>query len=125
MITADLHPVEVLGVLHHHAISQDHQVACLTGVVGGERGGGNAHWSQNSNGTGRRELKEVSFKRKEEEKRRWKGSNSGKRKEQEGWGGGKDGREKRWIGRAGWKSTRRKESCREQYKQKLEEKHPK
>lgn len=57
----DLHAVEVLGVFHYHAVSQDQQIANvshLTGVVRGERGGGVAHRSQNSYGTGRRERKE-------------------------------------------------------------------
>lgn len=57
----DLHAVEVLGVFHYHAVSQDQQIANvshLTGVVRGERGGGVAHRSQNSYRTGRRERKE-------------------------------------------------------------------
>lgn len=51
---ARLHAVEVLGVFHYHAVSQDQQIANvshLTGVVRGERGGGVAHRSQNSYGT--------------------------------------------------------------------------
>lgn len=57
----DLHAVEVLGVFHYHAVSQDQQIANvshLAGVVRGERGGGVAHRSQNSYGTGRRERRE-------------------------------------------------------------------
>lgn len=60
-VFTDLHAVEVLGVFHYHAVSQDQQIANvshLTGVVRGERGGGVAHRSQNSYGTGRRERKE-------------------------------------------------------------------
>lgn len=77
----DLHAVEVLGVFHYHAVSQDQQIANvshLTGVVRGERGGGVAHRSQNSYGTGRRERKE--------EKRG--GNREGKEKE----GGGRRGK---------------------------------
>lgn len=77
----DLHAVEVLGVFHYHSVSQDQQIANvshLTGVVRGERGGGVAHRSQNSYGTGRRERKE--------EKRG--GNREGKEKE----GGGRRGK---------------------------------
>lgn len=69
-IAAHLHAVEVLRMLHHHAVSQDQQTAngsCLTGVVRGERGGGVSHRSQNSYGTGRRNKQK---KTGEEEKER-------------------------------------------------------
>lgn len=65
----DLHTVEILRVLQHHAVSQDQQVANvshLTGVLRGERGGGVAHWSQNSYGTGGR--REGMIEEEEEEK---------------------------------------------------------
>lgn len=61
-VSTDLHAVEVFWVLHYDTVSQDQQtahVACLAGVVRGERGGGVAHWSQQSNGAGRRKQEQV------------------------------------------------------------------
>lgn len=72
-IAAHLHAVEVLGMLHHHPVSQDQQAAngsCLTGVVRGERGGGVSHRSQNSYGTGRRN--KIEKKRRGREGEGWR-----------------------------------------------------
>lgn len=101
----DLHAVEVLGVFHYHAVSQDQQIANvshLTGVVRGERGGGVAHRSQNSYRTGRRE-------RKEEKKRR--GNREGKEKEGGGRRGNIPGRRKgRKAGRGRAEQTKKEEA---------------
>ena len=80
-VSAHLHAVEVLRMLHHHAVSQDQQTAngsCLTGVVRGERGGGVSHRSQNSYRTGRR-----NSNNKKQERRRRRGMEGGERERAE------------------------------------------
>lgn len=108
----DLHAVEVLWVLHNHAVRQDEQIPNVTrlaGVVRGERGGV-AHRSQQGYGTGEREVGgERRGKEGKREKKRKIGSKEGGEEEQRSWRGEERGDQQRSSAKRGKEEKRRRE----------------